>query len=69
MAAAPALSGGCKRTTALADTADAIDTKLDLAKAYMEMGDEEGARNLLKEIVNEGNDDQVEAAKKLMDDM
>jgi len=53
----------------LLEDADAIDTKLDLAKAYMEMGDEEGARNLLKEIVNEGNDEQVEAAKKLMDDM
>ena len=53
----------------LLEDADAIDTKLDLAKAYMEMGDEEGARNLLKEIVNEGSDEQVEAAKKLMDDM
>ena len=35
MAAAPALSGGCKRTTALADTADAIDTKIAPSASVM----------------------------------
>ncbi len=51
------------------DEGDVIDTKLDLAKAYMEMGDVAGARNLLKEVAAEGNDAQVEAAKKLLDEM
>ncbi|WP_223787801.1 FimV/HubP family polar landmark protein [Marinicella meishanensis] len=53
----------------LLEEGDAIDTKLDLAKAYIDMGDAEGAKNLLDEIINEGTDDQVEAAKKLLDDM
>lgn len=48
---------------------DVIDTKLDLAKAYLEMGDHDGAKNLLKEVSAEGNDSQIEEAKKLLDDM
>ena len=53
----------------LLDEGDAIDTKLDLAKAYLEMGDVDGAKNLLEEVVSEGSGDQVETAKKLLDDM
>ncbi len=53
----------------LMDEGDAIDTKLDLAKAYLDMGDAEGAKNLLDEIVAEGSDEQVSEAKKLLDDM
>lgn len=48
---------------------DVIDTKMDLAKAYLEMGDNDGARNLLKEVAAEGNESQIEEAKKLLDDM
>ncbi|MDR0233246.1 MAG: hypothetical protein LBI31_00290, partial [Zoogloeaceae bacterium] len=40
-----------------------VNTKLDLAKVYEEMGDLEGARELLKEVVNEGTPSQVEQAK------
>jgi pilus assembly protein FimV len=53
----------------LLDEGDAIDTKLDLAKAYLDMGDNEGAKNLLEEVVSEGNEAQIEAARKLLDDM
>ncbi|TDR22496.1 FimV/HubP family polar landmark protein [Marinicella litoralis] len=53
----------------LMDDADAIDTKLDLAKAYLEMGDVEGAKNLLDEVVAEGSDAQIDEAKKIIDDM
>jgi pilus assembly protein FimV len=53
----------------LLDEGDAIDTKLDLAKAYLDMGDNEGAKNLLEEVVSEGNEAQVETARKLLDDM
>jgi pilus assembly protein FimV len=41
-------------------------TKLDLAKAYMEMGDKEGAREILHEVLQEGSDEQQEDAKKLL---
>jgi pilus assembly protein FimV len=40
-----------------------IATKLDLAKAYEDMGDIEGARELLQEILKEGNASQRETAK------
>ena len=45
---------------------NAIDTKLDLAKAYLDMGDTEGAKNLLDEVVSEGSDSQVDEAKKII---
>ncbi|MEZ5496186.1 MAG: FimV/HubP family polar landmark protein [Gammaproteobacteria bacterium] len=44
---------------------DAIDTKLDLAKAYFEMGDIEGAKQMLVEILDEGNEEQVAKAQEL----
>jgi pilus assembly protein FimV len=45
---------------------DAIGTKLDLAKAYLDMGDPEGARSMLDEVMNEGNDAQKGEARKLL---
>ncbi len=48
-----------------ADTDEAA-TKLDLAQAYYEMGDYEGAREILEEVVNEGNEDQVKDARRLL---
>lgn len=45
---------------------DAIGTKLDLAKAYMDMGDPDGARSMLEEVVAEGNDAQRAEAHRLM---
>ncbi len=41
-------------------------TKLDLARAYLEMGDKEGAREILQEVVSEGGPDQQEDAKRLL---
>lgn len=41
-------------------------TKLDLAKAYIEMGDKEGAREILLEVIQEGSDEQQDDAKKLL---
>ena len=40
-------------------------TKLDLAKAYQEMGDVEGAREILQEVLHEG-DEQQKAAQGLI---
>lgn len=44
---------------------DAIDTKLDLAKAYFEMGDVEGAKQMVVEIIEEGTEEQKSKAEAL----
>lgn len=44
----------------------AVATKLDLAKAYQEMGDAEGARELLDEVIAEGNAAQKAAAQEII---
>jgi pilus assembly protein FimV len=43
-----------------------VSTKLDLAKAYEEMGDLEGARELLGEVAAEGPPDLAAEAKEIM---
>ena len=45
---------------------DMVGTKLDLAKAYIDMGDQDGARSILGEVVQEGDDDQRQEAEQLM---
>ncbi len=45
---------------------DAIGTKLDLAKAYLDMGDPEGARSMLEEVLSEGSPLQQAEARKLI---
>lgn len=49
--------------------ADAASTKLELARAYLDMGDVEGARGMLEEVVNEGNPGQRAEAKRLLDEI
>lgn len=44
---------------------DETATKLDLARAYVDMGDSEGARSILDEVMAEGNDQQKKQAKEL----
>ena len=46
---------------------DEASTKLDLAVAYEAMGDMDGAKEILDEVVAEGNDEQVAEAKKLLE--
>lgn len=43
-----------------------VETKLDLAKAYQEMDDKEGAKEMLEEVIRDGDAKQKRAAKKLM---
>ncbi|HKK05609.1 MAG TPA: FimV/HubP family polar landmark protein [Gammaproteobacteria bacterium] len=45
---------------------DEVGTKLDLAKAYIDMGDPEGARSILDEVMEEGSDSQKQEAQELM---
>ncbi|MEM9171250.1 MAG: FimV/HubP family polar landmark protein [Pseudomonadota bacterium] len=46
-----------------------VGTKLDLARAYVDMGDPEGARSILGEVVNEGDESQREEAQALLDSL
>lgn len=46
--------------------ADMIGTKLDLARAYIDMDDRDGARGILKEVLEEGSDTQRQEATELM---
>jgi pilus assembly protein FimV len=48
------------------DLLEEVNTKLDLAKAYLEMGDKEGAREILSEVLNEGDAKQKQTANELM---
>lgn len=43
-----------------------VETRLDLAKANFEMGDPEGARDLLMEVLDSGDDGQQARARELM---
>lgn len=45
---------------------DEVGTKLDLARAYVEMGDKEGAREILTEVLAEGSDRQKSDAKGML---
>lgn len=45
---------------------DETATKLDLARAYIDMGDAEGARDILDEVVAEGNEAQQQEARDLI---
>ncbi|NMG53240.1 FimV/HubP family polar landmark protein [Aromatoleum aromaticum] len=46
-----------------------VDTKLELARAYEEMGDKEGARELIDEVLREGSLAQREAGKRLLEQL
>lgn len=71
-APAPAGSGGLDLADLSLDSAapesggEAVGTKLELAKAYLEIGDKDGAREILNEVAKEGSSSQKEEAKKLI---
>ena len=48
-------------------TMSEVGTKLDLARAYMDMGDPEGARSILAEVLQEGSANQKQEAQRLLD--
>src|SRR5205085_12586286 len=43
-----------------------VQTKFDLAKAYQEMGDKDGAREILEEVMKEGDTEQQTAANSVL---
>jgi pilus assembly protein FimV len=48
-------------------TMSEVGTKLDLARAYMDLGDPDGARSILEEVLGEGNSGQRAEAQRLLD--
>lgn len=46
-----------------------VGTKLDLARAYVDMGDPDGARSILNEVLEEGDSTQRQEARRLLDDL
>ncbi|WP_161596152.1 FimV/HubP family polar landmark protein [Methylophaga thiooxydans] len=51
------------------DDIDEAETKLDLAAAYIDMDDSEGASSILNEVLLEGNDEQKKRAHSLLDSL
>jgi FimV-like protein len=47
-------------------TMSEVGTKLDLARAYMDMGDPDGARSILNEVLQEGSASQKQEAQRLI---
>lgn len=45
---------------------DEVATKLDLARAYIDMGDHQGARDILDEVVKDGDDEQRQEAEDML---
>jgi pilus assembly protein FimV len=50
----------------IAADSNALSTKLDLARAYLDMGDDDGARQILDEVVAEGSEDLKAEAQALL---
>ncbi|MGR9051595.1 MAG: FimV/HubP family polar landmark protein [Gammaproteobacteria bacterium] len=48
---------------------DEFETKIDLARAYIDMGDAEAARDIAEEVVQNGNTEQKEAAQAILDEL
>jgi pilus assembly protein FimV len=52
-----------------ARTMTEVGTKLDLARAYVDMGDPAGARSILEEVLDEGDGPQKQQAQQLLDSL
>ena len=48
---------------------DESETKLDLARAYIDMDDQDGAREILEEVLEDGTEQQKQDAGRLMDSL
>lgn len=63
---APTPAAAVESFAADAESAPEADTKLELAQAYEEMGDKEGARELLQEVLKEGSSAQQDKARGML---
>jgi pilus assembly protein FimV len=57
---------GLLQESEVSDLGEEVETKLDLARAYIEMGDSDGAREILKEVIAEGTQEQRATAQGLL---
>ncbi|MGB1140672.1 MAG: FimV/HubP family polar landmark protein, partial [Halioglobus sp.] len=51
----------------IAADANGLSTKMDLARAYLDMGDEDGARQILEEVIAEGSEELKAEARSLLE--
>ena len=74
----PSMSGSSTMSLAPEDMDDDLEeartmtevgTKLDLARAYVDMGDPGGARSILEEVLDEGDEGQRQQAQSLLDSL
>lgn len=63
---APEAASGADVVDFGAELDDPVTTKIDLARAYIDMGDKEGAREILQEALTEGSPDQKSTAESLL---
>jgi len=67
--AAPAAAAAAPAAASDDAASQEVATKLELAQAYEEMGDKDGARELLQEVLNEGNEAQKIAARSKLEQL
>jgi FimV-like protein len=60
------LGGETASADAAGSSMNEIGTKLDLARAYIDMGDPDGAKSILEEVIAEGNAQQKSEAQELI---
>ena len=48
---------------------DEVETKLDLAKAYIDMGDADAAKDIIKQVIEKGSPEQKKTAQMLLDEL
>jgi len=48
---------------------DEFETKIDLAKAYIDMGDADAAKTIAEEVLEKGNQEQKQAAQAILDEL
>ncbi len=66
---APAETTDTQEADVVEQESEDVDTKLDLVTAYMDMGDSEGARELLDEVLKEGGPRQRQRAQELFNSL
>ena len=59
--------GGGDQAGAAQEDEDLVQNKLDLARAYLDLGDAENVRAILNEVLAEGNAAQKEEARQLLE--
>jgi len=48
---------------------DEFETKIDLARAYIDMGDSDAAKDIAKEVLDKGSPEQKKIAQSILDEL